>query len=36
MVKVIFELNKWLDSIQVLKVVAAFDVYGKGEQINKN
>ena len=36
MVKVIFELNKWLDSIQLLKVVAVIDVYGKGEQINKN
>jgi len=29
------ELNKWLNSIQVLKVIAAIDVYGKGEQINK-
>ena len=35
MVKVVvFELNKRLYSIQVLKVDAAIDTYGKGEQIN--
>ena len=35
MVKVVvFELNKRLYSIQVLKVDAAIDAYGKGEQIN--